>query len=103
MATSTEAYYHLVTCKEAGLPIKVNPNSNSNPHPNPNPNSQPYLSCQDDVAWDPQGHPTSDPAAALAGALRVFDRGHKGSGLALMVELLAGAVTGAAMSDKVRI
>lgn len=34
------------------------------------------------------------------GALRVFDRGHKGSHLALMVELLAGALPGAAMTDK---
>ena len=36
----------------------------------------------------------------MKGALRVFDRGHKGSHLALMVELLAGALTGAAMSNK---
>jgi LDH2 family malate/lactate/ureidoglycolate dehydrogenase len=76
MATSTEAYYHLVTQEAAGQSIAP------------------------DVAWDAVGQPTTDPAAALAGALRVFDRGHKGSGLALMVELLAGAVTGAAMEDK---
>lgn len=46
------------------------------------------------------GNETSDPSAALRGALRVFDRSFKGSHLALMVELLAGALTGADMNDK---
>lgn len=32
----------------------------------------------------------------------VFDRNYKGSHLALVIELLAGAWTGAAMSDKVK-
>lgn len=53
-----------------------------------------------DVAWDVCGNPTTDPAAALGGALRSFDRSYKGSHLGLMVELLAGAFTGAAMNDK---
>eukprot|EP00607_Mallomonas_marina_P006884 CAMPEP_0182428558 /NCGR_PEP_ID=MMETSP1167-20130531/23111_1 /TAXON_ID=2988 /ORGANISM="Mallomonas Sp, Strain CCMP3275" /LENGTH=360 /DNA_ID=CAMNT_0024611521 /DNA_START=248 /DNA_END=1330 /DNA_ORIENTATION=+ len=53
-----------------------------------------------DIAYDEHGKQTCDPSAALKGALRVFDRGHKGSGLALMIELLAGAMTGAAMSNK---
>mgnify|MGYP003385233072 CR=1 FL=1 len=53
-----------------------------------------------DVAWDATGNATTDPAAALGGALRSFDRSYKGSHLGLMVELLAGAFTGAAMSDK---
>jgi hypothetical protein len=36
-------------------------------------------SQSDDVAYDSQGQPTTDPMEALKGALRVFDRGHKGS------------------------
>lgn len=44
-------------------------------------------------AIDADGNPTTDPAAALAGAQLPFG-GHKGSSLALMVELLAGALLG---------
>ncbi len=47
------------------------------------------------AAFDAEGQPTSDPARAIAGALRSFDGGHKGSGLALMVEALAGVLAGA--------
>lgn len=52
------------------------------------------------VAYDADGHPTRDPNAALKGALRTFDRGYKSSNLALMVELLAGPLVGAAHMDK---
>mmetsp|Transcript_371 Transcript_371/g.1103 ORF Transcript_371/g.1103 Transcript_371/m.1103 type:complete len:141 (+) Transcript_371:592-1014(+) len=38
--------------------------------------------------------------AALSGALLVFDRSHKGSHLALMVEILAGALVGADVQNK---
>jgi LDH2 family malate/lactate/ureidoglycolate dehydrogenase len=34
------------------------------------------------------------------GAIRVFDKSYKGSNLALMVELLAGPLVGAAVADK---
>lgn len=44
-------------------------------------------------AIDADGRPTTDPAAALAGAQLPFG-GHKGAALALMVELLAGALIG---------
>lgn len=44
-------------------------------------------------AIDANGEPTTDPAAALAGAQLPFG-GHKGSSIALMVELLAGALIG---------
>ncbi|MGQ7846532.1 Ldh family oxidoreductase [Granulosicoccus sp. 3-233] len=44
-------------------------------------------------AIDSDGNPTTDPAAALAGAQLPFG-GHKGASLALMVELLAGALIG---------
>mmetsp|Transcript_9411 Transcript_9411/g.16961 ORF Transcript_9411/g.16961 Transcript_9411/m.16961 type:complete len:822 (-) Transcript_9411:905-3370(-) len=59
----------------------------------------------DNVAYNSQGLPTADPAEALptaGGAIRVFDRSHKGSALALMVELLAGAAVGAAVKDKMQ-
>lgn len=44
-------------------------------------------------AVDANGNPTTDPAAALEGAQLPFG-GHKGSSLALMIELLAGALLG---------
>eukprot|EP01038_Epipyxis_sp_PR26KG_P016404 gene16404-22367_t len=53
-----------------------------------------------DIAYDSNGFPTTNPSEALRGAIRVFDRSFKGSHLALMVELLAGALTGAAMENK---
>jgi LDH2 family malate/lactate/ureidoglycolate dehydrogenase len=78
MATSASAYYGLVMAQTEGRTIPA------------------------DVAYDWQGNPTTDPSEALRGALRVFDRSFKGSHLALMVELLAGALSGAAMTDKER-
>ena len=44
-------------------------------------------------AIDAEGAPTTDPAAALAGAMLTFG-GHKGSALSAMVELLAGPLIG---------
>ncbi len=46
------------------------------------------------VAITNKGSPTTDPQEALAGALLAFG-GHKGSGLGLMIEILAGALVGA--------
>ena len=40
-----------------------------------------------DTAYDNAGHPTTDPAAALTGAFTAWG-GHKGSGLAIAVQLL---------------
>jgi (2R)-3-sulfolactate dehydrogenase (NADP+) len=48
-----------------------------------------------DWATDAQGQPTTDPAAALAGALTPAG-GAKGAALALMVEILCGALAGGA-------
>ncbi|MDA1069136.1 MAG: Ldh family oxidoreductase [Verrucomicrobia bacterium] len=76
MATSAYALFGLLEAKTAGISIP------------------------DNVAYDSEGEPTTDPAAALAGAIRVFDRSHKSSGLALMVELLAGALSGSAIENK---
>ena len=44
-------------------------------------------------AIGPDGEPTTDPATALAGAQLPFG-GHKGAAIALMIELLAGALIG---------
>jgi delta1-piperideine-2-carboxylate reductase len=51
------------------------------------------------VGWaiDAEGHPTTDPAAALAGAQLPFG-GYKGAAIALMIELLAGALIGEVFS-----
>ena len=48
-------------------------------------------------AIDPDGNPTSDPAEGLKGAQLPFG-GYKGAALALMVELLAGALIGTPFS-----
>ena len=45
------------------------------------------------VAIDANGQPTTDPQAAMAGAMLTFG-GHKGSAIATMVELLAGIAIG---------
>lgn len=47
------------------------------------------------LGWgvDPEGQPTTDAAAALAGAMLTFG-GHKGSALSAMVELIAGPLIG---------
>ena len=50
-------------------------------------------------AIDVDGNPTTDPDAALAGAQLPFG-GHKGSSIALMVELLAGALIGDLFSSE---
>ncbi|HVL56004.1 MAG TPA: Ldh family oxidoreductase, partial [Burkholderiaceae bacterium] len=47
-----------------------------------------------DWAIDAHGNPTTDPHAALAGAMLPM-AGHKGIGLAMMVECLAGSLAGA--------
>jgi delta1-piperideine-2-carboxylate reductase len=51
-------------------------------------------------AIDPEGRPTTDPEAALAGAMLPFG-GHKGSGIGTMIELLAGVMIGDLTSPEV--
>ncbi|MBD8872153.1 Ldh family oxidoreductase [Rhodanobacter sp. DHB23] len=46
-----------------------------------------------DCGVDAAGHPSTDPVAVASGAMRAFG-GHKGSALAMMVELMAGALIG---------
>ena len=53
------------------------------------------------AAIDAEGHPTTDPAALVLrreGALLSFGK-HKGSGMAVMCELLGGAMTGGLRAD----
>ncbi|PWE34514.1 sulfolactate dehydrogenase [Pelagicola sp. LXJ1103] len=50
-------------------------------------------------ALDAQGNPTTDPAEALAGTMQPIGEA-KGTALALMVEILAAAFTGSAMSHE---
>ncbi len=52
------------------------------------------------LAIDENGQPVTDPARA-AGATLLPDAGAKGFGLALMVEVLAGVLTGAAIGTEV--
>jgi L-2-hydroxycarboxylate dehydrogenase (NAD+) len=51
-----------------------------------------------DIAYDASGQPTTSPAEAIKGAIRSFDRGYKGSALAMFGEILAGPLVGAAFS-----
>ena len=47
------------------------------------------------IAFDPDGEATTDADAALKGGVRAFG-GHKGFGLALIIQILAGALVNAA-------
>lgn len=47
------------------------------------------------IAFSPEGEPTTDADAALKGGVRPFG-GHKGFGLALITQILAGALVNAA-------
>ncbi|MFZ3156809.1 MAG: Ldh family oxidoreductase [Smithella sp.] len=72
MSTAATSYFGLVEAVTAGRSIPA------------------------DFAYDADGHPTTDPQKAIAGAIRSFDRSYKGSGLALIGEILAGPLVGAA-------
>jgi LDH2 family malate/lactate/ureidoglycolate dehydrogenase len=53
----------------------------------------------ENMAIDKDGRPTTDPAAAMDGALLSFDRSYKGSGFAMVVEALTGPLLGGAWVD----
>lgn len=65
MSTSAMAYYGLIEAKTAGKNVP------------------------EGTGYDNEGKETTDPAAIMSGALKTFG-GHKGSGLALIVQILAG-------------
>lgn len=70
MSTSAMAYYGLIQAKTAGTQVP------------------------EGIGYDSQGNPTTNPAEIMSGALKAFG-GYKGSGLALVVQILAGAFVGA--------
>ena len=47
------------------------------------------------IGYDKDGNETTDPAEIMDGAIRPFDKGYKGAGLALMVQIIGGALVGA--------
>jgi LDH2 family malate/lactate/ureidoglycolate dehydrogenase len=51
-------------------------------------------------ALDPDGNPTTDASAALAGTVLTM-AGHKGYALALMVEVLSGVLSGSAIGPEI--
>lgn len=74
MATAAIAYYGIISAQTAGEPIP------------------------EGVAYDSDGNITTDPAKALAGAIKTFG-GYKGAALALIVELLTRPLVGASRND----
>ncbi len=74
MATAYMAYYGLIEAKTAGKNIP------------------------EDIAYDSDGHITTDPAKAMDGAIRPFDKSYKGAGLAMMVEILTGPLVKASFT-----
>jgi L-2-hydroxycarboxylate dehydrogenase (NAD+) len=72
MSTAATSYFGLVEAMTAGSDIPA------------------------DMAYDAAGNPTTSPAEAVKGAIRSFDRGFKGSALAMIGEILAGPLVGAA-------
>jgi len=75
MATSALPFFKLVAASMLGQPLPAG------------------------VALDATGQDTTDPRAALSGALRSMDRSPKGSGLGLLVEALTGPLVGAAFAN----
>jgi len=51
------------------------------------------------IAIDSEGNPTTDPAEAIKGAMFPFDHGYKGSGLGMVVEIMAGPLAASAYCD----
>jgi LDH2 family malate/lactate/ureidoglycolate dehydrogenase len=74
MSTSAIAYYGLIEAKTAGKTLP------------------------EGIGYDKDGKPTQDPAEIMSGAIKTFG-GHKGSGLALIVQIFAGALVQADSFD----
>ena len=58
-------------------------------------------SIPDGWAFDPEGNPTNDPHKALLGSLKPIGD-HKGFGLSLAIDILAGLLTGSAFGGDVK-
>jgi LDH2 family malate/lactate/ureidoglycolate dehydrogenase len=70
MSSSGISYYGLVEAKTQGVQVA------------------------DGLGYDKHGNETANPAEIMEGAIRPFDRGFKGAGLALMVQIIGGALVG---------
>ena len=46
------------------------------------------------LGYDKEGNETTNPVEIMEGAIRPFDKGFKGAGLALMVQIIGGALVG---------
>lgn len=75
MATSAMTFYGLILAKARGEKIP------------------------DNMAIDEEGNPTNDPERAMNGAILPFDRGYKGAGLGMVVEMFAGPLVNSAWID----
>ena len=75
MATSAMTYYGLVLAKARGEGIPAG------------------------IAIDADGNPTTDPSAAMKGAILPFDGSYKSSSIGLAVEILAGPLASSAFCD----
>jgi LDH2 family malate/lactate/ureidoglycolate dehydrogenase len=53
----------------------------------------------ENIASDKSGNPTTNPDEALEGSVNSFDNSYKGSGLAMIVEILAGVLAGSSFID----
>ena len=53
----------------------------------------------EDIAYNKEGNLTNIPSEVLdKGALRTFDKGHKGSGLSMVIQILTGPLIGASFT-----
>lgn len=55
-------------------------------------------SLPEGLAFDGEGNPTTDPKKAMDGWVTTFDKSYKSSGLALMIQILAGPLVGSVYS-----
>lgn len=70
MASSAISFFGLMEAKTKGVQVDKN------------------------IGYDKEGKETTDPEAIMSGAIKPFDRGFKGAGLALMVQIIGGALVG---------
>jgi LDH2 family malate/lactate/ureidoglycolate dehydrogenase len=70
MSTSGISYFGLVEAKTQGVQVA------------------------EGLGYDKEGNETTDPAEIMEGSVRPFDRGFKGAGLSLMVQIIGGALVG---------
>jgi L-2-hydroxycarboxylate dehydrogenase (NAD+) len=71
MASSAMAFFGLMEAKTAGKQVP------------------------EGIGYDKEGKETTDPGEIMDGATKSFDGGFKGAGLALMVQIIGGALVGA--------